>query len=70
MYSSIVAKAGSTFYTVLVNASVANSWQTFSARSTKKFGRWQKTLAPQNILIEVNILVFFKDSQCKIVKKI
>jgi hypothetical protein len=26
---------------------VANFWQNFSARSTKKLGRWRKSSAPQ-----------------------
>jgi hypothetical protein len=29
--------------------SVANSWQNFSARSTKKFGRMQKSSAPHKM---------------------
>jgi hypothetical protein len=43
-----------TIYIVSMN-SVAKSWPNFSARSTKKFGRWQKSC-----------FFFLQNSQCKI----
>jgi hypothetical protein len=41
--------------------SVANSWQKFSARSTKKFSRWRKSSAPHKIYSKrLTLLVFSK----------
>jgi hypothetical protein len=37
--------------------SVANSWPNFSARSTKKFGRWRKNSAPYKIFSLMLILL-------------
>jgi hypothetical protein len=51
--------------------SVANSWQNFSARSTKKFGRWRKSPAPHKIYSyteEANI-IGFSTFTMKIVKQ-
>jgi hypothetical protein len=57
---------GTTYTKELLLISVANSWQKFSARSTKQFGRWRKSSAHhKKYSYRLIFLVFSKIHQAK-----